>query len=568
MMQEVGNDSNGESTFDFVADATKNTPPPPPSSSPPKLASSTPIYAAPPGAITLSGQKPSYAFPGSTLDIPNKSVSSSHPPSTLPPSLPPRFQSPLQPHQQELSSSSTGNTHNTPADLTEIFGSELISKLPPLQSSAQLTQPLQPVPLAPRASINPSSFAASTSPTNSSLPPSYSNPPKVAPWNDPPPLTSGTSLTGSVNPYSSQAAAGHLPSFSGFRPLSTDGVRPPMPSSLGGFPSAQVTHPVSIMPINAVSVADVSGSQFGGGVPVRPSVSNSSVGSEGSYSVIDTRIPPVYGQTVPNAPVDYNTPSSSSNQSYSMPPVYQQPQHYGGGGGGENHGNKSMVSWWTSTTLDTLKTVTEKAKSTAYGLINTLDPQMKQFSSAAGSEGSPAGAAGGELTLFYIGNELNIMDAISSGVEFSYRSTHIYSRSGAAPGHKQQIGFANALTVATSTLQLAQSNPQLQSTPLLAVEPFVVELMPETWYACTCVVLSDPSKGALLHCFSQSVPLPAGVINQPGDQQLSMPLDELLARQLSLSNRDTWSEQIGGVSWNATIAFAVRQLFASHRKFS
>lgn len=96
-------------------------------------------------------------------------------------------------------------------------------------------------------------------------------------------------------------------------------------------------------------------------------------------------------------------------------------------------------------------------------------------------EGSPAGTAGGELTLFYIGNELNIMDAIKSGVEFSYRSTHIYSRSGAAPGHKQQIGFANALTVATSTLQLAQSNPQLQSMPLLAVEPLVVELMPEKY---------------------------------------------------------------------------------------
>jgi hypothetical protein len=83
---------------------------------------------------------------------------------------------------------------------------------------------------------------------------------------------------------------------------------------------------------------------------------------------------------------------------------------------------------------------------------------------------------GEELTLFYIGNETNLLNVIKSAAGFSYRNVHLYPRSGVAPGHKQQIGFANALRVASRTIQLAQAAANLYQSLLLTIEPFVVEL--------------------------------------------------------------------------------------------
>lgn len=85
---------------------------------------------------------------------------------------------------------------------------------------------------------------------------------------------------------------------------------------------------------------------------------------------------------------------------------------------------------------------------------------------------------GKEVTVFYIGNETtNMVDAIKMGFEGVYRICHVYTRSGTAPGHKLQTSFASALNVATNTLMLARSAPQLQTSLLVSVEPFVVELM-------------------------------------------------------------------------------------------
>ena len=115
------------------------------------------------------------------------------------------------------------------------------------------------------------------------------------------------------------------------------------------------------------------------------------------------------------------------------------------------------------------------------------------YASIVGGEYSTPSSA--ELTMFYVGNDMHLMEALKSGTEVFYKNAHIYTRSGTAPGHKQQIGFTNALSVASATINLARSAPALQNSLLLAVEPFVVELSPGLW-----VIVFRP-----IHYSSQSI---------------------------------------------------------------
>lgn len=110
---------------------------------------------------------------------------------------------------------------------------------------------------------------------------------------------------------------------------------------------------------------------------------------------------------------------------------------------------------------------------------------------------------GKEITVFYIGNETNnMMDAIKMGFEGLYKTCFVYTRSGTAAGHKTQTNFQNALNVASSTLTLARSAPQLQTSLLVAVEPFVVELTTDRY-----VLRTEPAQQywSVLLAFTLSV---------------------------------------------------------------
>ncbi|XP_055357905.1 uncharacterized protein LOC129602781 [Paramacrobiotus metropolitanus] len=587
MMQEVGNDSNGEGAYDFVADAKKDGTPSAASSLPslPTQLPRQPLYAPPtsttlPGATTLS-QKPSYEFPpGLQGGLPPKAPVV---PSFTPPNHPPR----TEPAKSDLSDflnalpagkpPSIGPVDSTGPDLNEIFGKDVMSKLPPLQSQ----KPPLPMSLAgntPTPSVNLAN-TLHTSSSASSLP--YGGnvgvPPTTIPPNPsgnpgfsalPPPPTGFSASGGAVNPFSSQAAATHLPSFSGLPPLPAH-LQSAAPSSAGGnipLPNAAPTAaplvpaPVQMMPVAAAQSPP-------GMPPVPPPFSTPSFPGQapGSYESSGlTSIPPplaIPAQSSYGTNPGYGqaTQASYDVQSYNSGNQYNSGTHGQGTGG-----SSFSKSWLAQASFDTIKNVTEKAKSTVATIMTTLDPQLKSYTGTAPGGGEQLTK---EITIFYIGNETNnMMDALKMGFEGVYRTCYVYTRSGTAVGHKQQTSFAEALNVATQTLNLARSAPQLQTSPLIAVEPFVVELFPENWYVGSCVALSIPG-GALLHVFTQLSQLPTGLISLPqGMTVLPTPLDEMVTRVIPNTTRDSWMEPVTGVSWGATVALAARLLAANYRR--
>ncbi|OQV20736.1 hypothetical protein BV898_05316 [Hypsibius exemplaris] len=594
MMQEVGNnDSNGEAAYDFVSDAKKSSPPllPPGTSIPSSLtsstsssvsSSSTPVYA-PPGSLASAlptGQKPSYAYPPGLSGGPASSGRSpGGPPPNFTPTAPPSIPHHAPPtvsasdtltdisnvlKSSSISPSRQGTAAGGAPDLQEIFGSNLMSQLPPLQQKKLplLTSP-PPPPLSASTFATPPSTAASFQPRN--------------PIGPPPAFPSATGVTGGVNPFSSQAAAGHLPSFSAFQPLPTlepqwqpqNQTLSPFPPTFGPPRAAVAPPPVAMMSLPATTTQTLPGPNL------NPASSGTHIQSELSQSLYtgSGAPPPPYGQPPYQmaGSVSFDTTSLSGGYGGHAYVGGMSPPHYAGQSGPGDMSHSGNRSWWMQSSFDALKNVTEKAKSTAFSLMNTLDPQMKQFAGASASGGGGELPLAGELTLFYIGNETNLLDALKSGAEGFYKSIHIYTRSGTAPGHKQQIGFKNALAAATATINLARSAPQLQNSLLLAVEPFVVELSPGLWYVGTCLVLSDvlTQRGDYLHTFSQLTLLTDFSLSlaAPGEEQLAAPLDDLISDRSSLMlRRDNWMDQLTGVSFASTVAFAARQLFGIYKR--
>ncbi|KAJ8304959.1 hypothetical protein KUTeg_018542 [Tegillarca granosa] len=200
-----------------------------------------------------------------------------------------------------------------------------------------------------------------------------------------------------------------------------------------------------------------------------------------------------------------------------------------------------LFGWFSGNKL--VSKVVEKTKSSMESMITTLDPGMKE--------------------VIRSGGDVNI--AVTSTKE---------SKVGAesqATTAAQPVGFTAGLKGAEERIQnLRQKGSITEQQPIVSIEGFIVELLPDRWYELSCLLLKDPQHRIELQTFSQPSPIPAEYIlkaqdSTPSDYPLrwsglAVTIGQVIEESQPHIGHADWQNALLGVSRRDTLQLAAQTL--------
>uniref|UniRef100_A0A023GCL7 Putative rna polymerase ii c-terminal domain-binding protein ra4 n=1 Tax=Amblyomma triste TaxID=251400 RepID=A0A023GCL7_AMBTT len=217
--------------------------------------------------------------------------------------------------------------------------------------------------------------------------------------------------------------------------------------------------------------------------------------------------PQQYYASQPSYP--YHGYSGSGDQSFSV----SLPTDYEHGllptpSSSSSSGNNSMWGWFKGNEF--LNKVAEKAKNSVDSMITTLDPGMKEFI-----------YSGGDIDILVASHDdIRVIGPVREAFQKIFGRATVTGitmpPSNMAP---QPVGFAAGLKAAEDKITSLQQTGRVPAAQaILAVESFIVELTPESWFDMHCLVLKDDPNGLFLHTFGQATPVPAEFIAEIQDR--------------------------------------------------
>ncbi|KAH7961152.1 hypothetical protein HPB52_004331 [Rhipicephalus sanguineus] len=140
----------------------------------------------------------------------------------------------------------------------------------------------------------------------------------------------------------------------------------------------------------------------------------------------------------------------------------------------------------------------------------------------------------------------------------------------------QPVGFAAGLKAAEDKITSLQMRGRVPAAlPILAVESFIVELTPDSWFDMHCLVLKDDSSGVFLHTFGQPTPVPAEFIAEIQDRTpadyplrwcgLAVTVGEVASPRLVVPQSE-WRAVLGGISDAQLVSSAACALASMYRR--
>ncbi|KAL1430937.1 hypothetical protein MTO96_014362 [Rhipicephalus appendiculatus] len=255
----------------------------------------------------------------------------------------------------------------------------------------------------------------------------------------------------------------------------------------------------------------------------------------------------------------YSTGSGDQSFSVALPTDYDQnlPQ--------SPSGNSGMWGWFKGN--DFLNKVAEKAKNSVDSMITTLDPGMKEFI-----------YSGGDIDILVASHDdLRIIGPVREAFQKVFGRATVTGvtmpPSNMAP---QPVGFAAGLKAAEdkiTSLQMTGRVPAAQ--PILAVESFIVELTPDSWFDMHCLVLKDDPSGVFLHTFGQPTPVPAEIVAEIQDRTpadyplrwcgLAVTVGEVASPRLVVPQSE-WRAVLGGIPDAQLVSSAACALASMYRR--
>lgn len=304
------------------------------------------------------------------------------------------------------------------------------------------------------------------------------------------------------------------PSTSTNTNLKSNSPTPPQQSFLPplGLSTSPASFPSTVLPPQPIPMFPVvpeNSTTVVSGVGVsQPLVSSEGQGSsERSYYIPQTSPIPNPG-TVPVQmmlqPVQSVPMQSAQSATISLPldntaqsPQPQVDQSQGSG----------VWGWLKSHEL--LNKVAEKAKNSVDSMITTLDPGMKEY--------------------IYSGGDIDIIVASDKEVKVSpirEAFQHVFGRANvkgiAAQAQtiaSQPIGFSAGVKGAEERINFLHQQGLVQPFQIVvAVENFLTELTPDSWYDIGCLILQDMKSGITLQTFTQATPVPQQYLLQAQDR--------------------------------------------------
>ncbi|XP_060589420.1 protein PRRC1-A-like [Ruditapes philippinarum] len=322
---------------------------------------------------------------------------------------------------------------------------------------------------------------------------------------------------------------------------SSTGMSPPapLPSFLSQTPTSSPVVPVSPQTTSA------------GGTTAGASQSVSSPGTPVSQatSVSPPTSPPVSVQQVtPPGPQMSPYEASSAIDVPEMevdPADIQSPQ-------------SGLFSWISGNKM--LSKMVEKTKSSMETMITTLDPGMKEII-----------RSGGDVCILVTSTKESKVSAIREAFQNVFGRASVLGRESQATTAAQPVGFTAGLKGAQERIQnLRQAENIPDDQPVVSIEGFIVEMLPDRWYELSCLILQDPQHRIDLQTFSQPSPIPAEYILKAQDQTpkdyplrwsgLAVSIGQVVEEENPHIGHVDWQNGIVGVSRRESLYLAAKSL--------
>lgn len=286
-----------------------------------------------------------------------------------------------------------------------------------------------------------------------------------------------------------------------------------------------------------------------------PAFINMSLGTIGNVSptpTVPTQSSPISPIKHPKAPESPQIPHEVKTR---IPEGGVEPQGFVASAAA---GGQSLFGWISNNSL--VNRVVEKTKSSMETVITTLDPGMRQII-----------FSGGDISITVVSTKENKLVPVREAFQKVFGKATISGKESQATTAAQPVGFTAGLKGAEDRIaNLRNSGEVSEKQTIIAVEGFIVEIVPDRWYELSCLALKDPTHGIELQMFSQPSPIPTEYVltaqeKTPSDYPLrwaglAVTIGEVIeAAQPHIGHAD-WQMVLSGVSRRQSLSLAAQSL--------
>ncbi|XP_050185866.1 protein PRRC1 [Myiozetetes cayanensis] len=213
-----------------------------------------------------------------------------------------------------------------------------------------------------------------------------------------------------------------------------------------------------------------------------------------------------------------------------------------------------------------VKSVLDKTKYSVESVITTLDPGMVPYI-----------RTGGELDIVVTSKKEVKVTAIRDAFQEVFGMAVVTGEAAQSNIAPQPVGYAAGLKGAQERIDsLRRTGVIHEKQPVVSVENFIEELLPDKWFDIGCLIIEDPVHGIHLEAFTQATPVPLQYVQQaksltPQDYNLRwsgllVTVGEVLEKSVVNVNRTDWHLVFTGMSRKQMIYSAAKALAGMYKQ--
>ncbi|XP_033750511.1 protein PRRC1-like isoform X2 [Pecten maximus] len=221
-------------------------------------------------------------------------------------------------------------------------------------------------------------------------------------------------------------------------------------------------------------------------------------------------------------------------------------------------GSTGLFGWFSGNRI--VSKVMEKTKNSVESMITTLDPGMKEVI-----------RSGGDVVVVVTSTKETKVGAVREAFQTVFGRATVLGMESQANTAAQPVGFTAGLKGAEERIQNIRHKGSLpEGHPIVSVEGFIVEMLPDRWYEISCLLLQDPSQHIELQMFSQPTPIPAEYILKAQDATpsdypqrwsgLKVTIGQVIEQSQPHIGHADWQNALVGVSRRESLLMAAKSL--------
>ncbi|KAK3098971.1 hypothetical protein FSP39_024841 [Pinctada imbricata] len=222
------------------------------------------------------------------------------------------------------------------------------------------------------------------------------------------------------------------------------------------------------------------------------------------------------------------------------------------------HASGGLFGWFGGSRL--VSKVVEKTKSGVESMITTLDPGMKEVI-----------RTGGDVYIIVTSEKEAKVGAIREAFQAVFGKAIVRGMESQANNAAQPVGYTSGIKGAEERIRNLRQKGNLQEgQPIVSVEGFIVEMLPDRWYEMSCILLQDPIHRVDLQTFSQPTPIPAEYMLKAQDATssdyplrwsgLAKTIGQVVEESTPHIGRAEWQLALTGISRRESLTMAARSL--------